>query len=82
MGKPTIKMYYDIVRYPPSIEPRFDASPYAYMGVKILSRYRDYWGDRVDVEFIPFFLGGIMVGASNRPPASVPGNTPLSMGGN
>jgi hypothetical protein len=45
------------------------------MGVKVLSRYRDYWGDRVDVEFIPFFLGGIMVGANNRPPASVPGNT-------
>src|SRR5271168_2346595 len=40
-----------------------DGSPYAYMGVKVLSRYRDYWGDRVDVEFIPFFLGGIMVGA-------------------
>jgi 2-hydroxychromene-2-carboxylate isomerase len=53
-----------------------DGSPYAYMGVKVLSRYRDYWGDRVDVEFIPFFLGGIMVGASNSPPASVPGKTP------
>jgi len=51
------------------------------MGVKILSRYRDYWGDRVDVEFIPFFLGGIMVGAGNRPPASVPGSNPLSSGG-
>ena len=58
-----------------------DGSPYAYMGVKVLSRYRDYWGDRVDVEFIPFFLGGIMVGASNRPPASVPGNTLFFLSG-
>jgi glutathione S-transferase kappa 1 len=49
------------------------------MGVEILRRYRDYWGSRVDVEFIPFFLGGIMVGTGNRPPASVPGLYPLSM---
>jgi hypothetical protein len=50
-----------------------DQSPYAFMGVSILRRYRDSWGDKIDVEFIPFFLGGIMVGAKNRPPAFVPG---------
>jgi 2-hydroxychromene-2-carboxylate isomerase len=49
------------------------------MGVEILRRYRDYWGDRVDVEFVPFFLGGIMAGAGNRPPATVPG-TQLKLG--
>ena len=48
-------------------------SPYAWMGFAILRRYRDYWGDRIDVEFVPFFLGGIMVGAKNRPPAAIPG---------
>jgi 2-hydroxychromene-2-carboxylate isomerase len=52
-----------------------DGGPYAYMGVKVLSRYHEYWGDRVDVEFIPFFLGGIMVGAGNKPPASVAGSS-------
>jgi hypothetical protein len=46
------------------------------MGVAVLRRYRDYWGGKIDVEFIPFFLGGIMVGAGNKPPANVPGNTP------
>jgi len=43
------------------------------MGVAVLKRYRDFWGDHVDVEFIPFFLGGIMVGAANRPPMEVAG---------
>jgi hypothetical protein len=43
------------------------------MGVLVLRRYRDYWAGRIDVEFIPFFLGGIMAGTGNRPPASVPG---------
>jgi len=46
------------------------------MGVAVLRRYRDYWGGKIDVEFIPFFLGGIMVGAKNRPPATVPGASP------
>lgn len=47
------------------------------MGVEILRRYRDFWGDQVNVEFIPFFLGGIMAGAENRPPMTVPGYYPL-----
>lgn len=46
------------------------------MGVAVLRRYRDYWGGKIDVEFIPFFLGGIMVGAKNKPPATVPGTAP------
>jgi len=49
------------------------------MGVSVLRRYRDYWGNQIDVEFIPFFLGGIMVGAENRPPAAVPGGLPLAL---
>ena len=44
------------------------------MGVEILRRYRDYWGNHIDVEFVPFFLGGIMAGAKNHPPAAIPGN--------
>ena len=78
MGKPKIIMYYDVVRYTSlKIERVLIPSPYAYMGVEILRRYRDFWGDRVDVEFVPFFLGGIMAGAKNRPPATVPGNYPF-----
>lgn len=49
------------------------------MGVSVLRRYRDYWDDKIDVEFIPFFLGGIMVGANNRPPATVPGSLPFAV---
>ena len=60
MGKASIKIYYDVV------------SPYAWMGVELLQRYQKAWGNSVSVDFIPFFLGGIMAGASNRPPASVP----------
>lgn len=43
------------------------------MGVTTLRRYRDYWDGRIDVEFVPFFLGGIMAGANNHPPAQIPG---------
>jgi 2-hydroxychromene-2-carboxylate isomerase len=49
------------------------------MGVEILRRYQEYWGDRVDVQYIPFFLGGIMQGSKNRPPAAVPGITNNSL---
>ena len=62
-----------------SVERVLIGSPYAYIGVEILRRYRDFWGDRVDVEFVPFYLGGIMVGAKNRPPTSVPGTIGLKL---
>jgi hypothetical protein len=45
------------------------------MGVEILKRYREFWGNKIDVEFVPFFLGGIMAGSGNKPPAFVPGST-------
>ena len=45
------------------------------MGVEVLRRYQKVWGDRVDVDYIPFFLGGIMAGSKNRPPISVPGKS-------
>jgi hypothetical protein len=46
------------------------------MGVELLRRYQAYWGDRIDVKFVPYFLGGIMQGSGNRPPISVPGSPP------
>jgi 2-hydroxychromene-2-carboxylate isomerase len=35
-------------------------SPYSFIGVETLLRYRAVWGDMVKVELIPFFLGGVM----------------------
>ncbi|KAF9363374.1 Glutathione S-transferase kappa 1 [Mortierella sp. NVP85] len=69
-SRASILFYYDIV------------SPYSYLGVKLLNRYRSQWKD-VDIEYRPFFLGGVMnvrdigqlakvLGASNQPPATVP----------
>ena len=45
-------------------------SPYTYFAFVILSRYRSFWN--LDVSFKPFFLGGIMAGSNNTPPAYVP----------
>ena len=78
MVKPKITMYYDVVRYS-RIPNRANESPYSFMGVEVLKRYRDFWGGRIEVDFVPFFLGGIMAGTGNRPPAFVPG-IPLRTG--
>ncbi|KAJ1308744.1 hypothetical protein OPQ81_004435 [Rhizoctonia solani] len=53
----TIKLCYDIV------------SPYSYLAFETLTRYRELWN--IDLELCPYFLGGIMVAANNRPPMSV-----------
>ncbi|KDN51063.1 hypothetical protein RSAG8_00692, partial [Rhizoctonia solani AG-8 WAC10335] len=53
----TIKLCYDIV------------SPYSYLAFESLTRYRELWN--IDIELCPYFLGGIMVAANNRPPMSV-----------
>ncbi|KAH7343700.1 putative glutathione s-transferase kappa 1 [Rhizoctonia solani] len=53
----TIKLCYDIV------------SPYSYLAFESLTRYRELWN--IDLELCPYFLGGIMVAANNRPPMSV-----------
>lgn len=47
-------------------------SPYSWLGVETLLRYRKVWGDKVSVQLVPFFLGGVMKGASNQPPATNP----------
>ncbi|KAG0252273.1 hypothetical protein BG011_007088 [Mortierella polycephala] len=53
-----IVCYFDIV------------SPYSYIGVKLLNRYKTLWNN-VDVELEPVFLAGIMSGSKNQPPATV-----------
>lgn len=58
-SRASILFYYDVV------------SPYSYIGVKLLNRYIPFWKD-VDVVYQPTFLGGIMNGSSNQPPATVP----------
>jgi glutathione S-transferase kappa 1 len=45
-------------------------SPYTYFAFVILARYKTFWNLRVT--FRPFYLGGIMAGSSNTPPAMVP----------
>ena len=48
-------------------------SPYSYIGVETLLRYRDrVWGEKVRVELVPFFLGGVMKASGNQPPATLP----------
>ncbi|KAF9963881.1 Glutathione S-transferase kappa 1 [Modicella reniformis] len=66
-SRASILCYYDIV------------SPYSYIGVKLLNRYRLQWKD-VDVVYRPVFLGGIMAGAKNQPPAMVPAKGTYMMG--
>ncbi|EUC57858.1 DSBA-like thioredoxin domain protein [Rhizoctonia solani AG-3 Rhs1AP] len=53
----SIKFCYDIV------------SPYSYLAFESLTRYRELWN--IDLELCPYFLGGVMVAANNRPPMSV-----------
>ncbi|CAE6397482.1 unnamed protein product [Rhizoctonia solani] len=53
----SVKLCYDIV------------SPYSYLAFESLTRYRDLWN--IDLELCPYFLGGVMVAANNRPPMSV-----------
>lgn len=45
-------------------------SPYTYLAFQVLKRYRSLW--KLEVDFRPFFLGGIMKGSGNQPPAFVP----------
>ncbi|KAF9103126.1 hypothetical protein BGX27_010730 [Mortierella sp. AM989] len=45
-------------------------SPYSYIAVTLLNRYKAQWKD-VNIELQPVFLPGIMSGAKNEPPATV-----------
>jgi glutathione S-transferase kappa 1 len=53
-----IQFYYDVV------------SPFSYLALEVLRRYRLLW--RFELDLQPLFLGGIMQGSGNRPPASIP----------
>ena len=53
-----VEIFFDIV------------SVYSYFAVEILERYRKAWD--LTIVYRPFFLGGVMVAAGNRPPATVP----------
>mmetsp|Transcript_23303 Transcript_23303/g.41207 ORF Transcript_23303/g.41207 Transcript_23303/m.41207 type:complete len:233 (+) Transcript_23303:46-744(+) len=45
-------------------------SPYACLAWHVLQRYKDIW--KFDLVLQPVFLGGIMKGSGNKPPATVP----------
>jgi 2-hydroxychromene-2-carboxylate isomerase len=47
-NRPLIQFYYDIV------------SPYSFIGFELLNRLREKELAHVDVDFVPFYLGGIM----------------------
>jgi glutathione S-transferase kappa 1 len=53
-----VEFFYDIV------------SVYTYYAFEILERYKSAWN--LTIIYRPFFLGGVMVGANNKPPATVP----------
>ncbi|XP_013412026.1 glutathione S-transferase kappa 1-like [Lingula anatina] len=61
MGSPvkkTVELFYDVI------------SPYSWLAFEVLTRYKTKWN--MDLQLKPFFLGGIMQGAGNRPPGLVP----------
>ncbi|KAF4684003.1 hypothetical protein FOZ60_008369 [Perkinsus olseni] len=57
-GDVKVEFFYDVI------------SPYTYLAWQTLKQYRTAWN--VDVVLRPVFLGGIMKGSKNRPPAMVP----------
>jgi len=58
VAKRTVELFYDVI------------SPYSWIAFEELCRYRNKWN--IELKFRPFFLGGIMQGSSNKPPAQVP----------
>ncbi|XP_060080515.1 glutathione S-transferase kappa 1-like [Ylistrum balloti] len=57
-GRTTVELFYDVV------------SPYSWIAFEVLCRYKAKWN--IDLKLKPFFLGGIMSGAGNKPPGLVP----------
>uniref|UniRef100_A0A3Q1JLL5 Glutathione S-transferase kappa n=2 Tax=Anabas testudineus TaxID=64144 RepID=A0A3Q1JLL5_ANATE len=57
-SRKVVELFYDVV------------SPYSWLGFEIMCRYRNVWN--IDLKLRPAFLGGIMQGAGNKPPAVVP----------
>ncbi|XP_008320959.1 glutathione S-transferase kappa 1 [Cynoglossus semilaevis] len=57
-SRKVIELFYDVV------------SPYSWLSFEVMCRYRNVWN--VDVKLRPALLGGVMQGADNKPPATVP----------
>ncbi|XP_076472431.1 glutathione S-transferase kappa 1-like [Babylonia areolata] len=55
-NKKVVELFFDVV------------SPYTRFAFEILCRYRPHWN--MDLRLRPFFLGGIMQGSGNKPPAT------------
>jgi len=56
--KLVVELYYDVI------------SPYSYLAFETLCRYKKPWD--MNLVLKPFFLGGVMKAAGNKPPAMVP----------
>ncbi|KAI8851788.1 glutathione S-transferase kappa 1-like protein [Chytridium lagenaria] len=54
----TITLFYDVV------------SPFSWLGFEAAHRYKNIWDYKLVLQ--PFFLGGIMSGTGNKPPATNP----------
>ncbi|KAH9260131.1 hypothetical protein BASA81_001906 [Batrachochytrium salamandrivorans] len=57
-AKLKLTLYFDVI------------SPYTYMAWTFLQRYKQRWN--LDLDLKPIFLGGIMHGTGNQPPAMLP----------
>lgn len=57
-SRKVIELFYDVV------------SPYSWLAFEVMCRYRNMWN--IDLKLRPAFLGGIMQGSGNKPPAVIP----------
>eukprot|EP00731_Ephydatia_muelleri_P024807 Em0016g1078a len=53
-----VQLFYDVI------------SPYSWIGFETLCRYRQSW--QMELQFCPFFLGGVLKGSENKSPRLVP----------
>ena len=65
MSKAVVDFYYDVV------------SPWSYIGFEVLLRYQSSWN--IDINLRPVFLGGVMQGSGNQPPATLPAKATYGM---
>ncbi|XP_046551187.1 glutathione S-transferase kappa 1-like [Haliotis rubra] len=59
-AKKRVELFYDVV------------SPYSWFAFEVLCRYRASGAWNINLQLRPFFLGGVMQGSENKPPATVP----------
>jgi glutathione S-transferase kappa 1 len=57
MSRKSVEFFYDVV------------SPYSWFAFEVMTRYQTKWN--IALKLRPFFLGGIMQGSGNKPPAMV-----------